>query len=127
MKKGKDDMINLYSTERLAEVLSGIVFRHECNTFIELRERYGKNYIIILGVLPYLALFSVEAQLYFESIGVPIDIQNQLGYEAKDVRIIIKQFNERFGKARKKVISVENRREIKRNQIVLESLFKDSI
>lgn len=115
----------IYSDERRSEILTNMVIKHECDTYVELRKTYGRNSVITLGLLPYIALFSVEAQKFYKSVGIKVEVKNESGYETKDVRLAIKQFNDRFGKARKKVIKIEKQEDDNyKNQLRFEFLKK---
>lgn len=115
----------IYSDERRSEVLTNMVIKHECDTYVELMKTYARNSVITLGLLPYIALLSVETQKFYESVGIKVEVKNESGYETKDVRLAIKQFNDRFGKARKKVIKIEKQEDDNyKNQLRFEFLKK---
>lgn len=115
----------IYSDERKSEVLTNMVIKHECDTYVELMKTYARNSVITLGLLPYIALLSVETLKFYESVGIKVEVKNESGYETKDVRLAIKQFNERFGKARKKVIKIEKQEDDNyKNQLRFEFLKK---
>lgn len=88
------------------QALSLYTIKNDCTTISELIFRH-RNPILALGLMPYYALFCIEIEKYLNEQGVEIKVPNNSPFKTEQIRLKLKQFNDRFGRASRYVSGLD--------------------
>ncbi|MBE5912677.1 MAG: hypothetical protein E7274_01280 [Pseudobutyrivibrio ruminis] len=105
--KNKQVNSEIYHDKKLLDTLTLMTINDECDLLINFATFY-RDPNISLTMLPYYALFCVEAGKRFEEIGIPLEQIDNGPFNINVTRARLKLFNDRIGKVIKLIDTIHN-------------------